>query len=229
MGDSTSGFREKRAKEGLMPLRTICKVDELLPALYFIGTHKNELPPELRGWVNILDLYVQLRHIELLATSADSLAAGGKHIAYFSATCDYPQDTKGYGETLVQTVLGDFTSWKIGRFDERIWQKRFAHLVEPTAEIAWYLCVPDKENPMSTYGSKSDVEKYKIQLLPKLQNAAKHFHSTGEWVGLHDHKCLTCGNGVSWWTYFYLEPCPHCSGRVRTDRLHGPMFGKEET
>jgi hypothetical protein len=201
-----------------MPLRRICKVNELLPALYFIGTHKNELPPELRGWVNILDLYVQLRHIELLATSADSLAAGGKHIAYFSATCDYPQDSKRYAETLVQTTFGDFTSWKIGRFDERVWEKRFAHLVEPTAEIVWYLCVPDKDNPMSTYGSKSDIQKYKIQLLPRLQNAANHFRSAGEWVGLHDHKCMTCGKGVSWWTFFHFEACPYCSGKVRTER-----------
>jgi len=202
-----------------MPVKRISEVDELVPALYFIGTHKNELPAELRGWVNILDLYVQLRYVELLATAMDSLIAGGKHREYFSATCDYPQDSKGYAETLVATTFGDFTSWKIRRFDQRVWEKRFAHLVEPTAEIAWYLCIPDKENPMSTYGSKSDVEKYKIQLLPKLQNAAKHFQSTGEWVGLHNHKCMTCGKGVSWWTYFHFEPCPYCSGKVRAEKL----------
>ena len=202
-----------------MPVKRISKVDELLPALHFIGRHKNELPTELRGWVNILDLYVQLRHVEPLATSVDSLVAGGKHIGYFSATCDYPQDRNGYGKTLVATMLGDFASWKIKKFDQQVWEKRFAHLVEPTAEIAWYLSIPDKENPMRTYGSKSDIEKYKIQLLPKLENAVKHFQSTGEWVGLHNHKCMSCGKGVSWWTYFHSEPCPCCSGKVRGERL----------
>ena len=91
-----------------MSVKRVSKVDELLPALYFIGMHKNELPTELRGWVNILDLYVQLRYAELLATSMDSLVAGGKHRGYFSATCDYPQDRNGYGKTLAATMVGDF-------------------------------------------------------------------------------------------------------------------------
>jgi hypothetical protein len=215
MSSPTSGFSEKLRKEKLTSVKRVSKVDELLPALYFIGTHKNELPTELRGWVNILDLYVQLRYVELLATSFDSLIAGGKHRGYFSATCDYPQDSSGYGKTLAATMVGDFTSWKIRKFDQQIWEKRFAHLVEPTAEIAWYLSIPDKEDPMRTYDSKSDTEKYTIQLLPKLENAVKHFQSTGEWVGLHNHKCMSCGKGVSWWTYFHSEPCPYCSGKVR--------------
>ena len=202
-----------------MSVKRISKVDELFPALYFIGMHKNELPTELRGWVNILDLSVQLRHVELLTTAVDSLIAGGKHIGYFSATCDYPQDRNGYGKTFLATMAGDFTSWKIRKFDQQVWEKRFAHLVEPTAEIVWYLSIPDKENPMSTYGSKSDIERYKIQLLPKLENAVKHFQSTGEWVGLHNLKCMSCGKGVSWWTYFHFEPCPYCSGKVREERL----------
>jgi len=153
-----------------------------------------------------------------LATSADNLVAGEKHIGYFSATCDYPPDRNGYGKSLVATTFGDFTSWKIRKFDRQVWEKRFAHLVEPTAEIAWYLCIPDKDNPMSTYGSKSDVEKYKVQLLPKLQNDAKHFQSTGEWVGLHNNKSMSCGKGVSWWTYFNFEPCPYCSSKVRAEK-----------
>ena len=201
-----------------MSVKRISDVDELLPALYFIGTHKNELPAELRGWVNILDLHVQLRYVELLTTSSDNLLAGGKLRAYFSATCDYPQDRSGYGKTLIAPDFGDFTSWKIRKFDQQVWEKRFAHLVEPTAEIAWYLCVPDKQNPMRIYGDKSDIEKYKIQLLPRLEEAVQHFQSTGEWIGLHDHKCMSCGHAVNWWTYFDSEPCPHCFGKVRTER-----------
>jgi len=200
-----------------MSVKRIRKVDELFPALYFIGEHKNELPTELRGWVNVLGLYVQLRYVQLLTTSVESLVAGGKYRRYFSATCNYPPDRNGYGKTLVATMVGDFTSWKIRKFDQQVWEKRFAHLVEPTAEIAWYLSTPDKENPMITYGSKSDIEKYKVQLLPKLENAVKHFQSMGEWIGLHNYKCISCDKGVSWWTYIEDELCPHCSGKVREE------------
>ncbi len=197
-----------------MSVKRISEVKELFPALYEIGNHKNMLPMELRGWVNVLDLYVQLRYVQLLTSSIESLVVGGKYIGYFSATCDYPLDRNG-AETMIAPMFGDFSKWKIKKFNQQVWERRFAHLVEPTSEIAWYLSIPDKENPMRTYGSKNDVEKYKIQLLPKLDNAVKHFQSTGEWIGLHNHKCLSCGQGVSWWTYFHCEPCPYCSGKVR--------------
>jgi len=197
-----------------MSVKRISKAEELFPALYEIGSHKNMLPMELRGWVNVLELYVQLRSMQTLTTSIESLVAGGKYIGYFSAICDYPLDRSEIG-TMVDTMFGDFSKWKIKKFDQQVWEKRFVHLVEPTSEIAWYLSIPDKENPMRTYGSKSDIEKYKIQLLPKLDNAVKHFQSTGEWIGLHNHKCMSCGKNVSWWTYFHCEPCPHCSGKVK--------------
>jgi len=197
-----------------MSVKRISEIKELYPALYEIGKHKNELPMELRSWVNILGLYVQLRYIDLLASSIGSLVAGGKYVGYFSATCDYPPGPSG-AEAIIAPDFGDFSKWKIKKFNQQVWGKRFAHLVEPTAEIAWYLSIPDKENLMKTYGSKNDVEKYKIQLLPKLDNTVKQFQSTGEWIGLHNHKCMSCGKGVSWWTYFHCEPCQHCSGKVR--------------
>ncbi len=195
-------------------MKRISKVEELFPALYEIGSHKNVLPTELRGWVNILGLYVQLREMQTLTTSIESLVAGGKYIGYFSAICDYPLNHSGT-ETMVGTMFGDFSKWKIKKFDRQVWQRRFAHLVEPTSEIAWYLSVPDKEDPMRTYGSKSDIEKYKIQLLPSLENAVRRFRLTSDWIGLHNHKCMSCGEGISWWTYFHCEPCPRCSGKVR--------------
>ena len=49
-----------------MSVKRISKVEELFPALYEIGSFKNELPMELRGWVNVLDLYVQLRDMQTL-------------------------------------------------------------------------------------------------------------------------------------------------------------------
>ncbi len=194
-----------------MSVRRISKVEELFPALYEIGSKKNELPTELRGWVNILGLYVQLRYTDLLTTSIESLVAGGKYIGYFSATCDYPPDRNGYAKIMGATMFGDFSNWKIKKFDQQVWERRFAHLVEPTYEIARYLCIPDIENAFRTY----DIEEYKIQWLPKLVSAVNHFKSTGKWVGLHNFKCLSCGKGVPFWTYLNSEPCPYCSGKVR--------------
>ena len=169
-----------------MIVKRISKVEELFPALYEIGSNKNMLPMELRGWVNVLDLYVQLRYVQLLTSSIESLVAGGKYIGYFSATCDYPLDRSSGLKIMGATLSGDFSNWKIKKFDQQVWERRFAHLVEPTYEIARYLWVPDKENPFRTYGSKSDIEKFKTQSLPKLVNAVKHFKSTGKWVSLHE-------------------------------------------
>lgn len=174
-----------------MSLKRISKVEELFPALYEIGSKKNMLPMELRGWVNILDLHVQLRNMDLLTSSIESLVAGGKYVGYFSATCDYPHSSAA--KAIIAPMFGDFSNWKIKKFDQQVWERRFAHLVEPMAEIAWYLFIPDKENPMRTYGSKNDIAKYKIQSLPKLENAVKHFQSRGEWVGLHNYRCMNCG------------------------------------
>ncbi len=195
-------------------MRRINKIEELFPALYEIGKHKNWLPMELRGWVNVLDLHVQLRDTQTLTTLIESLVAGGKWIGYFAATCDYPSGRNGT-KAMIAPMFGDFSNWKIKKFDQQVWGKRFSHLVEPTAEIAWYLAVPDKDNTMRTYGSKDDIEKYKMLLLPKLDNAVKHFQATGEWTGLHNHKCMSCGKDVSWWAYLHCEPCPHCSGKLR--------------
>lgn len=200
-----------------MGVKIFSKVEELFPALYEIGEHKNRLPVELRGWVNILGLYVQFWDEYPGTDFKESLAAGGKYRKYFYATCyyDLSEGTQELPEKMVSASFGDFSQWKIKKFDHQVWEKRFAYLIEPTAEIAWYLSIPDKDNPMRTYGSKGDVEKYKMQLLPKLDNAIKHFQSTGEWIGLHNHKCMSCGEDVSWWAYFHCEPCPHCSGKLR--------------
>lgn len=201
-------------KEVPMSVKRISKVEELFPALYEIGTNKNRLPMELRGWVNVLDLYVQLRYKELLISSMESLVAGGKWIGYFAATCFYPAGTNGT-KAMIAPMFGDFSNWEIKKFNQQVWEKRFAHLVEPTYEIARYLFIPDMENATRTY----EIEEYKIQWLPKLVNAVNHFKSTGKWVGLHNFKCLSCGKGVSFWTYLNSEPCPYCSGKVRDENI----------
>jgi len=163
-----------------MSIKRISKVEELFPVLYEIGSNKNKLPMGLRGWVNILELYVQLRYKEPLTSSIESLVAGGKWIGYFAATCDYPPGRNGT-KAMIAPMFGDFSNWKIKKFDQQVWERRFAHLVEPTSEIARYL-----SHPYRTYDSKSDIEKFEAQSLPKFANAVKHFRSTGEWAGLHE-------------------------------------------
>jgi len=193
----------------------ISNLEELLPALYDIGNDKNMLPVELRGWVNALGLYVQTWLDYPGQDCRESLAAGGKYRKYLYATCYYDLSDGKHTDKMVAAGFGDFNHWNIKKFDREVWEKRFAHLVEPTREIAWYLSTPDKQNSLKAYGSKSDIEKFKKQSLPRLINAVNHFNSTGEWIGLHDHKCMSCGQSISWWTYFHCDPCPHCSGKVR--------------
>ena len=43
-----------------MSVKIISKVDELFPALYEIGKHRNWLPMELRGWVKVLGRHTHL-------------------------------------------------------------------------------------------------------------------------------------------------------------------------
>ncbi len=198
-----------------MLVRGISGVNELFPVLYDIGSYRDMLPIELRGWTDALGLNVRL-WLEYPGTDClESLAAGGRYRKYFYATCYYDLSNEKNMEKMTASASGDFSHWEIQRFDKETWVKRFAHLVKPTREIVWYLSIPNKEDLMKTYGSKRDIENFKTESLPRLQNAVRHFNLTGEWCGLHDHKCMSCGQDIYWWTFFYYEPCPYCSNTVR--------------
>ena len=171
----------------------VSSVGELFPALRHIGTNKNFLPTILRGWVNVLGLYVQTG----LIGRREFLAAGGKYKKYFYAICEYTLNGDKDSGIMASTMTGDFSHWEVKKFDQKVWEKRFAHLVEPTCEIVWYL------------------SNEKEQSLPKLTDVANHFNSTGEWLGLYNNQCVSCGQSVSWWNYFCCKPCPHCGGKIR--------------
>lgn len=180
-----------------MLVNKVSSVDELFIALDHIGMWKNHLPVKLRDWVNVLGLHVQ-RGLLFPGTDAqDYLSAGGKFRKYFYATCDYDLSDEKHTEIMASAITGDFNHWKVKKLDQEVWEKRFAHLVEPTCEIAFYL---------------SDD---KGQSLPKLMDVVNHFKSTGEWLGLYDNKCISCGQSVLWWDYFCCKPCPHCEGKIR--------------
>ncbi len=176
-----------------MSVRKISSVDELFPALYHIGKNKNFLPTNLKGWVNVLGLYVQTG----LVRRWEYLAAGGKYKRYFYATCEFTLHGNEDSEIMASTITGDFSHWQLKGFDKKIWEERFAHLVEPTCEIVWYL--DDK----------------KEQSIPKLKKTVNHFKSTGEWISLYDNQCISCGRSVSWWNYFNCNPCPYCGDKIR--------------
>ncbi|MBA7562377.1 MAG: hypothetical protein GH159_01060 [Dehalococcoidia bacterium] len=191
-----------------MPVSKVSSVDELFPALRHIGTSKNFLPTKLRGWVNILGLYVQTG----LVGSREYLAAGGKYKRYFYAICEYTLNGDKDSEIMASTVTGDFSRWKVKRFDQTVWEKRFAHLVEPTCEIAWYL----GDRIHTDESGSVRVEKFEPeQSLPKLMDTVNRFNSTGEWLGLYHNQCASCGQSVSWWNYFCCKLCPHCGGKIR--------------
>lgn len=186
----------------------VSSVDELFPALYHIGTNKNFLPMKLRGWVNVLGLYVQTG----LVGSREYLAAGGKYKKYFYAICEYTLNGDKASEIMAATITGDFSHWEIKKFDQKAWEKRFAHLVEPTCEIVWYL----GDRIHTDESGNIQVEKFEPEKsLPKLMDVVNRFNSTGEWLGLHDNKCASCGHSVSWWNHFCCKPCPHCGGKIR--------------
>jgi hypothetical protein len=109
------------------PIRGKVEVDDKLEGLLFkleiIGTIKNTLPFNQRGWCNILDLYVQLRE----AANVERLEAGDDmyHSKIDAWREGFPSESG--------------LAWKVRRYKPGDWEK----LVNPTLEIA---------NWLSTYG-----------------------------------------------------------------------------
>ena len=186
-----------------MLIAKISNINDLYFALYEIGTKKKELPEQLRGWVNILGLYVQQGMLFPGGGVREYLMAGGKFIKCFSSVCDFTMDITKNSEIQASTLTGDFSHWKINKFDEVTWDRRFALLVTPTFEIAWYL------------SRDLVVSKEKDKLLNKLSNVVRHFKTTGEWLGLHDSRCINCGKEIDWWFLLNRYPCPICGARPK--------------
>ncbi|MDO9334497.1 MAG: hypothetical protein Q7T57_08265 [Dehalococcoidales bacterium] len=92
-------------------------LDELLEILEEIALFKSMLPLQLRGHVNALGLYVQIRE----AGRWIRLQAGGSFRSYLDAW------REGDGD------------WQLRKFDKGNWEHRFAHLVEPTYQIVDFL------------------------------------------------------------------------------------------
>ena len=92
-------------------------VDELLDTLSLIALYKSLLPFRLRGWVSALGLHVQERKAGRLTL----LRAGGRFRSFLDAW------------------LENEGAMQVKKFDEATWERRFAHVVQPTIEIAEFL------------------------------------------------------------------------------------------
>lgn len=126
-------------------------LDELLNTLGFIALYKSMLSFSLRGWVNSLGLYVQERK----AGRWTRLQAGGQ----FRSCLDAWREELG--------------EWEVKKFDKAAWERRFAHLVQPTLEIADFL------SERATYFGDLDRQGAAV-----LDGVLQRYKSTSQWTGL---------------------------------------------
>lgn len=126
-------------------------LDELISTLRLIAMYKSMLPFNLRGWVNALGLHVQERK----AGQWTRLQAGGSLRSYID---------------LWREGDGD---WQVKKFDAETWERRFAHVLEPTCEIADFLCqCVDWSGNVDAWGGAV------------LNQVLQHYKDTGAWLGL---------------------------------------------
>jgi hypothetical protein len=170
--------------------RKISDINELLPILMTIGMVKRSLPLQLRDWINILGLYVQFHS----GDGWEGLAAGGKYRSYFEALNPDTSNTDAF--------FGKADAWKIRKFDKKVWDNRFAHLVLPTSDVAIFI---SGGNPYHEAGSQ-----FNQQASATLMQVVRHFEATGEWLSLPSNRvCVTCGREptIEQWEG---EFCPYC-------------------
>lgn len=172
----------------------------LLDILGWVGTIKLNLPLVTRWWVNELGLYVQLHY----AGGQGRLQAGGTHRSYFDAWGKEGQAT---------------TEWRLRSYDRKTWNKRFAHLGWPTYELALYIGGPILWNtsvalPGGQLAKLSELDDSTFQRVNQymgqcMKDAIVHFNKTGEWSGLLELYCASCGRRLYVWET-HKRICPYC-------------------
>lgn len=183
------------------------KVDDpelLLDKLGWVGTIKLNLPLVTRCWLNELGLYVQLHY----AADQGRLQAGGVHRSYFDA---WGKE----GQAL--------TEWEVRSYDKQIWNKRFAHLVWPTYELALYVGGPILWNasvalPGGQVSKLTELDgctflKVNQNRVQCVKHAVAHFNKTREWTGLLELRCQGCGVRLNIWET-QKRICPYCKAEL---------------
>ena len=180
--------------EGGWMSERISDKDSVLRLTFEIGSTKNQLPARLRGYLNLLGLYVQLTELGGRAR----LQAGGKHRSYFDAWCDSsPQRFP-------------FPSWDVRKFDAQTWNMRFAHLLGPTFEIAKEL--------RGAWGSSlaSNPSPYFRRVAEALQQTER----TGLWEGIRRWNCVNCQIVVPYWHHWWQSGrCVQCGEALEMEWL----------
>ncbi len=167
-------------------LEKITDTDAILKLAYLIGYKKRELPSHLRGYANVLGLYVQLRD----AGGLCRLQAGGKLRHYFDAWGDFSSldyDILPYSSEVVP-------SWEIRDFDARTWEHRFAHLLGPTFEITRVLD--------SLAYAPPNLEPSLVALYQTYLQAIQRAEQTGQWTPIPGYTCLNCRTSIPYWRMY---------------------------
>lgn len=181
------GIQSVSGKDYMETPRKVSDAGELLPILWQIAFFKDSLPFQLRGWLNLLGLCVQMR--------GGYLQAGGQFKAYFQAA----------GQS-TSVDPAQTNSWPILRFDQRTWNRRFAHLVWPTLDMGMYVF----QTVMATGG----FTKRDIAIITRARN---DFKKTGRWPGVTDLRCMNCDQHIAIWDFPLSgpQPCPHCGETLK--------------
>ena len=176
-----------------MPER-IADKDTVLRLTLYIGKSKNDLPAKLRGYLNVLGLYVQLAELGGRAR----LQAGGKHRSYFDAWSDSRSHEL------------PFSSWDVRKFDAHTWEARFAHLLGPTFEIAEELSI-SWQSSLSFGQSPYDR---------KVNEAVQRTERTGQWESIRKWNCLNCKIVVpNWRRWLQSGRCSQCGEALEIEWL----------
>ena len=141
-------------------------IKETIVILSMIGTVKKSLPLNLRGWLNDLGLFVQLNEKSLSNSiyefhTLETLQAGGR-----IRHCLVAEQHRYSGQTK--------PAWQVIKYDQKTWESQFAHLVIPTAEIAYIISFASAEQFTKEQG---DI----------CQKVIHHYKNTGEWLGLFEY------------------------------------------
>ena len=176
----------------------------LLDKLGWVGTIKLHLPLVTRSWLNELGLYVQLHYV----AGQGRLQAGGKYRSYFDA---WGKE----GQEIIQ--------WEVRSHDRQTWNKRFAHLVWPTYDLALYVGGPILWNtsvalPGGQVAKLSELDDSTFQELNRtritlIKQVVAHFNKTREWPGLLELRCQGCGVRLNIWET-QKRICPYCEAEL---------------
>ena len=172
-------------------MEKITNVDTILEVIFQTGKNKREVPMHLRGYVNLMGLYVQLETSGRMCR----LQAGDRDRSCFDAL----GDLSSYFDAPALPLTSEDIVWDIRKFDTIEWESRFAHLLEPTFEIA---------------SSVSSMTRYKADDAQIVIHALEELERTGKWIGVYKYTCTDCKSAVPYgFRYVGDGSCPQCGGR----------------